>query len=89
MSNPYDPNYYPRQRANHPNDDFNPFDPDVLSALREAYTFITQPQRMESGPTSRDPTVLTYNLHDYNSLTEMLRRAIKKGEALEKKVNNQ
>ena len=48
---------------------FNPFDPDALGALREAYAWITQPVR--SGGEE-----VVYSSTHYDSLTEMLRRAI-------------
>jgi hypothetical protein len=59
--------------SNHPGDKFNPFDPDPAGALREVYTWITQPEMMT-------PTHATYRVVHYNQLTEMLRRAIKNAE---------
>lgn len=60
--------------AVHPDDDFNPFDPDALGALREAYTWITQPRMMTPGE-------VIYPTAYYNQVAEMLRRAIKNAEA--------
>lgn len=55
--------------TNHPGDKFNPFDPDPAGALREVYTWISQPQLMT-------PTEIHYPTTHFNQLTEMLRRAI-------------
>lgn len=51
-------------------------DQKILDALEEAYTFITQPRRMESpGRDGGGPTVLTYETHRYNEITAKLREA--------------
>lgn len=60
--------------ANHHADDFSPFSPDTLGALREAYAWIASPQ-----VATRD--AVTYRAGAYNQLTDLLRRAIALEEA--------
>jgi hypothetical protein len=57
---------------------WSPFDPHALGALIEAYTWITQPQRMTSPADRSRPGTAEYSTARYNDLTEMLRRAIAK-----------
>jgi hypothetical protein len=60
--------------TSHPGDRFDPFDPDPLGALREAYAWISQ-------PVVATPDRFTYDAFRYDALTEMLRRAIRNAEA--------
>jgi hypothetical protein len=48
MSGPHRPTGYILISDQHATD-FNPFDPDPIGALREAYAWITQPERMTPG----------------------------------------
>lgn len=59
--------------ANHPGDRFNPFDPDLLGALREVYTFFSQPDRCTAEFTC-------YRSDRYNELAAMMRMAIRKAD---------
>lgn len=51
----------------------------VLKALSDAYTFITQPQSIQSR--KNGPAIITYHTNNYNKLTQQLRdaMAIQKG----------
>jgi hypothetical protein len=58
---------------------FSAFDPDVLGALLEAYTFITQP--LKSSVEVVDGQKVhrgTYDTASYNDLVQMMDRAIRK-----------
>jgi hypothetical protein len=50
--------------------------PELLAALQAAYTFISQPQRMDSP--RGGPRTTTYRTEGYNALTAQLRAAIAK-----------
>jgi hypothetical protein len=50
----------------------------LLGALRDAYAFISAPQRMESP--KGGPKTATYRVEGYNALTAKLRAAIAKAE---------
>ncbi len=47
----------------------------ILGALQNAYTFLTQPQKMMTR--GKSPTILTYHTSRYNEMATNLREAIK------------
>lgn len=55
--------------AHHEDENFNPFHPDPMGALLEAYTWIAQPIRSGGGEK-------VYSSDRFNDLTTMLRRAL-------------
>lgn len=58
---------------------FDPFEPDALGALREAYAFISQPlASVISDVNGRKVHRATYDMSGYNELTAMLRLAIRR-----------
>ena len=79
------PNHQPEPSPSyfilHPDNtnEFKPFDPHLLGALKEAHIFITQPLRSEFIEVEgRSRTVSSYDMRRARDLIDMLERAIRK-----------
>lgn len=74
--------YFMRSSAH--TSEFNPFDPDLIGALREAYAFIANPMATTvSIIDGKKQRRSVYDANNYNMLVDMIDRAIRKAEPVQ------